>query len=126
VVINGFANSIVTVLKHLFETGFCIPRFSEKGKPVKLKSVKELVLFCILQQLIYPVLNVYDPGIVELDIRYKKNKVEIEIFRESNRQPWISDIEELVSLKQRLIQVGGTISYKRQQWHILKMVISTG
>jgi hypothetical protein len=61
-----------------------------------------------------------------LDIRYKKNKVEIEIFRESNRQPWISDIEELVSLKQRLIQVGGTISYKRQQWHILKMVISTG
>ena len=125
VVINGFANSIITVLRRLFETGFCVPRFSEKGKPIKLRSVKELVVFCILQQLIYPVLNVYDPGIVVLDIRYKKDKVEIEIYRESNKRALILDIEELAKLKKRLKPAGGTIGYKNQRWHILKMVINS-
>jgi hypothetical protein len=62
VIINGFANSIIRELKRLFETGLCIVKFSVRGKVIKLEAIKELVVFCILQQLIYPGLNIYDPG----------------------------------------------------------------
>ena len=124
VVINGFANSIMTKLKRLFESGFCVARFSVKGKVIKLESVKELVVFCILQQLIYPVLNIYDPGTVGLIVRYQKNKVGIELTRERNNQPFILDIEELAKLKKRLKTIGGIISYKGQQWETLKIVLN--
>src|SRR5688500_3602081 len=125
VVSNAFANSLITVLKRLFETGFCVPRYSESGKTVKLNSVKELVVFCILQQLIYPVLNVHEPGLIVLDIRYQADKVEIEILRQLGKRALILDIGELVKLKQRLKPAGGTIRYKGEQWHILKMVINS-
>ena len=125
VVINGFADSIIRILKRLFETGFCVVKFSVRGKVIKLEPIKELVIFCILQQLIYPGLNIYDPGTVALVVRYQKNKIGIELTRERNNQPLILDIEEMVKLKQRLKSIGGTISYKGQQWETLKIIVNT-
>ena len=125
VVINGFADSIIRKLKRLFETGFCVVKFSVRGKVIKLEPIKELVIFCILQQLIYPGLNIYDPGTVALVVRYQKNKIGIELTRERNNQPLILDIEEMVKLKQRLKSIGGAISYKGQQWETLKIIVNT-
>ena len=124
VVLNGFANSIIRKLKRLFETGLCVVKFSVKGKVIKLTAIKELIVFCILQQLIYPALNIYQPGSVVLVIRYQKTKIGIELTRERNSQPLILDIEEMVKLKQRLKSIGGTISYKGQQWEALQIVIN--
>ena len=125
VVINGFANSIIRKLKRLFETGFCVIKFSVKGKVIKLEAIKELKVFCILQQLIYPALNIYHPGSVVLVVRYQKTKIEIELTRERNNQPLILDIAEMVKLKQRLKTINGIISYKGQKWETLKIVIHT-
>ena len=44
--------------------------------------------------------------------------------RERNNQPLILDIEEMVKLKQRLKTIGGTISYKGQQWETLTIVLN--
>jgi len=123
VVTNGFANSIIRKLKRLFETGFCAVTFSVKGKVIKLEAIKELVVFCILQQLIYPVLNIYHPGSVVLIVRYQKTRIEIELTRERNNRPLILDIADMVKLKQRLKTIGGTISYKGQQWETLIIVL---
>lgn len=122
----GFANSIKAKLKGLIKTGCCVVKFSVKGKAIKLEPITEFSIFSILEQLIYPCLNIHSPGTLMLSVRYQKTRIEIELTREINSQPLILDIEELVKLKQRSKSINGTICYNGEQWQTLKMVINTG
>lgn len=121
---HGFAQAITCELKRLSNAGFCDAQFSVKGDYIKLKSVKELVVFCVLQQLIYPVLNLYESGLIKLSIRYHEDKIAIEIKREFKGEPLLLDIEEMVNFKQRLKTIDGSIRYKNRDWHILQLVIN--
>ncbi|HEX6848737.1 MAG TPA: hypothetical protein VF144_17250 [Chitinophagaceae bacterium] len=123
---NGFANSMIIKLKRLAEAGFCIMEYSVKGKFIRLGAIKELAVFCILQQLIYPCLNIFEPAALLLSVHYEKSRIGIELTRTRNQKPLILDIEELVKLKQRLKPIGGKISYKGQCWNTLIMDITSG
>jgi len=122
----GFANSMIIKLKRLAQAGFCIVEYSVNGKFLRLGTIKELAVFCILQQLIYPYLNIYQPVALLLSVHYGKSRIGIELTMTRNQKPLILDIEELVKLKQRLKPIGGKISYKGQCWNTLKIDITPG
>jgi hypothetical protein len=94
------------------------------GNFIKLEEVKELVVFCVLQQLTYPVLNIHEPGFIRVNIGYKKNKIEIEVTREYRGEPLFLNIQEMTKFKQRLTTVDSSISYKGQNWNTLKLTIN--
>ena len=121
---NGFAHSISFELKRLNETGFCRAGLSVAGDFMKLEEVKELVVFCVLQQLTYPVLNIHEPGFIQLNIGYKRNKIEIEVTREYRGEPLYLNIQEMAKFKQRLITIDSSISFKDQDWNTLKLTIN--
>lgn len=123
---NGFANAMIIKMKRLAGAGFCIAEYSVNGKFIKLGAIKELAVFCILQQLIYPCLSIYEPAALLLSVNYGKNRIVIELTRTRSKKPLIVDIEELVKLKQRLKPIGGTISYKGQCWDTLIIEITPG
>jgi hypothetical protein len=125
VVTNGFVNSIIIELKRLSEAGLCISKFSVKGVSINLENVKQLVVFCILQQLIYPTLNVYFPGNIELNMKYLKNKIEINITRKFGKEPLFLNIEEIARVKHRLKTIDSTINYKHQNWNTLQITVNT-
>src|SRR6187401_869949 len=75
---NGFGCAINCELKRLGDAGFCRIEFSEKGDLIILEEVKELVVFCVLQQLTYPILNIYHPGLIRINVQYFLRKIEIE------------------------------------------------
>ena len=122
---KGFAYAIDCELKRLGEAGFCRSEFSAKGNFIRLHEVKELVVFCVLQQLVYPVIDMYYPGFIDIRIHYRKDSIEIEVAREFKGEPLILDIEGIAKLKQRLNSIDGTISYKDQNWNILQIIINT-
>ncbi len=124
IVKHGFGQAITSELKRLNSAGFCDAQLSVKGDYITLKGVKELVVFCVLQQLIYPALDIYEPGLIKLDIRYDEDKIAIEIKREFKGEPLLLDIEEMVKFKQRLKTINSTICYRNQDWHILQLVIN--
>lgn len=121
---HGFASAINYELKRLNETGFCRAGLSVTGDFIKLEEVKELVVFCVLQQLTYPVLNIHEPGFIQLNIGYKRNKIEIEVTREYRGEPLYLNIQEMAKFKQRLISIDSSISFKDQDWNTLKLTIN--
>jgi signal transduction histidine kinase len=121
---NGFANSFVMELERLSKTGLCVAEYSINGIITQIDQVKELVVFCILQQLIHPVVNIHDPGIVKLVINYKKTKIEIDIERGFKEESLLLNISELASMKERLKTVDANISYKNSEWKILHITIN--
>jgi|KBSSwiStaDraftv2_1062776.scaffolds.fasta_scaffold76040_3 signal transduction histidine kinase len=122
---KGFAHAIDCELKRLGEAGFCRSEFSVKENFISLHEVKELVVFCILQQLTYPVIDMYYPGFIDITIHYRKDSIEIEVAREFKGEPLILDIEGIAKLKQRLDSIDGSIKYKDQNWNILQIIINT-
>jgi len=121
---NGFASAINYELKRLNETGFCHAELSVSGNFIKLEEVKELVVFCVLQQLTYPILNIHETGIIRMNISYKKSKIEIEVAREYREEPLFLNIEEMAKFKQRLITIESSISYKDQDLNTLRLTIN--
>ena len=121
---NGFAYAINCELKRLSEAGFCRIEFSESGDLISLEEVKELVVFCVLQQLTYPVLDIYHPGLIRMNIQYRENKIEIEVAREFKEEPLLLDIEEMAKFKHRLNTINSSISYKDQNWNTLQITIN--
>ena len=121
---NGFAFAINCELKRLNETGFCRAELSESGNFIKLEEVKELVVFCVLQQLTYPVLNIHQPGFIQINILYKRSRIEIEVTREYQEEPLLLDIQEMTKFKQRLATIDSAVSYKDQDWNTLKLTIN--
>jgi len=121
---NGFAHAIICELKRLDEAGFCNSNFFLEGDLINLQEVKELVVFCILQQLIYPALDIYNPGYIDIKIHYRKTHIEIEVARQFKGEPLFLDVEGLARIKQRLNSVNGTITYKDQNWNTLKITIN--
>ncbi len=121
---NGFAYAIHCELKRLSEAGFCRIEFSERGELINLDEVKELVVFCVLQQLAYPVLDIYQPGSIRINIGYQENKIEIEVTREFKEEPLLLDIEEMAKFKQRLNTINSSISYKDSNWTTLQIIIN--
>jgi hypothetical protein len=107
---NGFANAINCELKRLSEAGLCRKEFSEKGNFINLDEVKELVVFCVLQQLTYPILNIYHPGFIKMDVRYSESKIEIEVTREFKEEALLLEIEEMNRFKQRLATIDSLLS----------------
>jgi len=121
---KGFASSIHYELKRLSEAGFCKINFSIKGKATELECVKELVVFCILQQLAYPVLNIHDPGVSDIQIHYLKDKIVIEIIREFNGELLLLNADELEKFNQRLRTIDSTIEYKPGHKKTLQITIN--
>ena len=121
---NGFANAINCELKRLSEAGFCRIEFCEEGSFVNLDEVKELVVFCILQQLTYPVLDMYHPGFIRINVEYLSARIEIEVTREFKEESLHLNIEELAKFKQRLSTINSSISYKDQNWNTLQLTIN--
>lgn len=121
---NGFANSFITELERLNKTEMCVAEYSVHGKITALDHVKELVVFCILQQIIHPVVNMHNPGIVRLAINNKKKKIEIEIERGFKEESLLLNIGELASMKERLKTVDANIFYKNSEWKILQIIIN--
>src|SRR6187200_1473873 len=78
---NGFGYAINCELKRLSEAGFCRIEFCEEGSFINLEDVKELVAFCILQQLTYPVLDINHPGFIRMNVQYLRTSIEIEVTR---------------------------------------------
>ena len=122
---NGFAHAINCELKRLNEAGFCRAEFFENGDFISLDEVNELVVFCVLQQLTYPILNIYHPGLIRMNIQYQENKIEIEVTREFKEEPLLLDIEEMAKFKQRLSTINSWISYKDQNWSTLQIIINS-
>ena len=121
---KGFAFAINCELKRLSEAGLCRIQFSEENNFISLEEVKELVVFCVLQQLTYPVLNVYHPGFIRMKIRYQETNIEIEVARECKEEPLLLDIEEMAKFKQRLSTINSLISYKNEDWNTLRITIN--
>jgi signal transduction histidine kinase len=121
---KGFASSIHYELKRLGEAGFCKINFSVKGKATELESVKELVVYCILQQLAYPVLNIHDPGTIDIQIHYLKDKVALEIIRECNGELLLLNADELEKFNQRLKTIDSMIEYKPGHKKALQITIN--
>ena len=121
---KGFAYAINCELKRLSEAGFCRFEFSEENDLISLEEVKELVVFCVLQQLSYPVLNIYHPGFIRIKTRYHENKIEIEVTREYKKEHLLLDIEEMAKFKQRLNTINSSISYKNPTWNELQIIIN--
>jgi len=121
---NGFGYSIICELKRLSEAGFCRIEFREEGGVINLNEVKELVVFCILQQLTYPVLDIYHPGLIRMNVQYFASKIEIEVTRGFKEEPLLLNIEEMGKFKQRLSTIDSLISYKNQNWDTLLITIN--
>ena len=121
---KGFAHAISCELKRLNETGFCQAEVSVAGNFMNLEEVKELVVFCVLQQLTYPILNIHHPGLIRMNIGYKKNKIEIEVTREYRGEPLYLNIQEMAKFKQRLTTIDSLISFRDQDWNTLKLTIN--
>ena len=121
---NGFGYAISCELKRLSEAGFCRIEFCEEGSFVSIDEVKELVVFCILQQITYPVLDIYDPGFIRLNVQYLRTRIEIEITRVFKEQPLHLNLEEMAKFKQRLSTINSSISYKNQNWNTLQLTIN--
>ena len=121
---KGFAYAINCELKRLSEAGFCRFEFSEENDLISLEEVKELVVFCVLQQLSYPVLNIYHPGFIRIKTRYHEKKIEIEVTREYKKEHLLLDIEEMAKFKQRLNTINSSISYKNPTWNELQIIIN--
>ena len=121
---KGFAYAINCELKRLSEAGICRFEFSEENDLISLEEVKELVVFCVLQQLSYPVLNIYHPGFIRIKTRYHENKIEIEVTREYKKEHLLLDIEEMAKFKQRLNTINSSISYKNPTWNELQIIIN--
>ena len=121
---NGFAYAINCELKRLSEAGFCQIEFCEEESIVNLDEVKELVVFCILQQLTYPALDIYHPGFIRMHIQYLSTRIEIEVTRIFKEEPLLLNIEEMRKFKQRLSTIGSLISYKDPDWNTLKLTIN--
>ena len=121
---NGFGYAISCELKRLSEAGFCRIEFCEEGSFASIDEVKELVVFCILQQITYPVLDIYDPGFIRLNVQYLRTRIEIEITRVFKEQPLHLNIEEMAKFKQRLSTINSSISYKNQNWNTLQLTIN--
>jgi len=96
----------------------------EEGSFVSIDEVKELVVFCILQQITYPVLDIYDPGFIRLNVQYLRTRIEIEITRVFKEQPLHLNLEEMAKFKQRLSTINSSISYKNQNWNTLQLTIN--
>ena len=124
VIKKGFASSIHYELKRLSAAGFCNISFSIDGPAIDLEEVKELVVFCVLQQLTYPVLNIHDPGSLAIQIHYLKDKIEIEIIREINEEPLFLNTEELEKFSQRLQTINSSIRYNTTDTKILQITIN--
>ena len=112
---QGFASAIQYELKRLHEAGFCQVTFLLKGKPVKLEAVAELIVFCILQQLSYPALSIYQPGSIIVNIHYRQRRIEIGFTRDCKGEPLFLDDKELEKINQRLKTINSKLEYKPDQ-----------
>ena len=124
IVKNGFGYAINCEFKRLSEAGFCRIEFCEEGTFVNLDEVKELVVFCVLQQLTYPVLDIYHPGFIKMHVQYLRTRIEIEVTRIFKEEPLHLNIEEMAKFKQRLGTINSSISYKNQNWNTLQITIN--
>jgi signal transduction histidine kinase len=124
VIKNGFGHSITWELKRLDEAGFCRIELSVEGNAISVNEAKELVIFCILQQLAYPLLDIYNPGYIKVGIHYKKAKIEIEVKREFKQEPLYLNIDDINAFNQRLKTVDGSLGYKKHTNDILQLTIN--
>jgi signal transduction histidine kinase len=124
VIKNGFGHSISWELKRLDEAGFCRVDLSVDGNVISMNEAKELVTFCILQQLTYPLLDIYQPGSVQINIHYKRSKIEIEVKREFKQESLLLNTEDIATLNQRLKTINGSIGYKKNANDILQIIIN--
>jgi len=115
IITKGFAASIYYELKRLAEAGLCKMSVSIKGDPVDLEDVKELVVFCILQQLSYPVLDCFQPGCIRLNIHYNSTQIGMEFIRESKGELLFLDNKELEKFNHRLSTINSSIAYRDDQ-----------
>ena len=120
---KGFTKTFITELKRLADAGLCQIEFFEKGSFFNLGEIKELVAFCALQQIIYPILNIYKPAVIGLVFRYKKNKIEINIEQKSETE-LLFLMDELMLLKKRLNAINGDIYYKSNNWRVFQIIIN--
>jgi signal transduction histidine kinase len=121
---KGFVASIHYELQRLSEAGFCKINLDVKGKPIILDEVKELVVFCILQQLAYPVLDIHDPGTINLKIHYRKGTIQSEIMREFKGELLFLNSGEFETLNQRLRTIQSSIGSKEVDKRLLQLTIN--
>jgi signal transduction histidine kinase len=121
---KGFAAAFIAELERLNDAGFCKAVYSVNNKYTNFDEVSELVVFCILQQIIHPVLDINNPGQVHLCIQSKKNKTEIEIERTFKEESLLLNGREMDKIKERLKTINGTIGYKGIDCKILHIIIN--
>lgn len=121
---KGFVASIHYELQRLSEAGFCKIKVDVKGKPIILDEVKELVVFCILQQLAYPVLDIHEPGTINIKISYRKGLIQAEIMREFKGELLFLNSEEFETLNQRLRTIHSSIESKEVNKRFLQLTIN--
>lgn len=123
IVKKGFAASIEYELKRLEEAGLCNVEIAIDKNVPELDDVNELVVFCILQQLSNPVLNVFEPGYIGLQIQNDEKAVNIGFIRKSKGEPLFLDDKELEKFNHRLSTINSTIGYNEDQ-RILQITIN--
>jgi two-component system NarL family sensor kinase len=121
---NGFSQSIITELNRLTETGFCKAEYLVKGNPTSLGEAEELIVFCVLQRLIYPALDIYKPGSIGLLIKFARRNIDIGIKRELNGEPLFLDMKELLLLKDKLKSINGDAWCKDSSDKIVSVYIN--
>jgi signal transduction histidine kinase len=106
---HGFVHAIDSELQRLQEAGLCDAGFFVTGNYFSLGEVKELVVFCILQQLIYPLLNHREPGRFHVLVQYDDDKVVVDFAMEKSGVEIILANEEIEKLQKRVELMNGTI-----------------
>jgi hypothetical protein len=108
---HGFVHAIDSEIHRLREAGLCEAVFFVTGNYFSLGEVKELVIFCILQQLIYPLLNHREPGRFLVTVQYGEARVGIRFNLENSGERILLAAGEMEKLKARVELVNGTFSY---------------
>jgi signal transduction histidine kinase len=125
VVKKGFAAAFISELERLNSAGFCKAIYSVDDRNSGREEVKELVIFCILQQIIHPALNINSPGFINLKIRNKRKVTAIEIETGFDEESLLLNIDEMAVISERLKAIGGKINYKKGDKKILRIIINT-
>lgn len=124
VIKKGFAYAINYELERLNKAGLCEMSFLEEGEYKKFDDVSELVIFCVLQNLIYPLLDLHDPGTIKIKIQHNLSITNILICRKYKGETLYLDIESMALLKQKLKAVKSDIVYQGKNFENLVITLN--
>ncbi len=121
---KGFAEGIYTELNRLKVSGLCTVDFSITGNFFSLDEIKELVTFCVIQQLLGSFLDYPELQRITIGIHYGRKKVSVRIKSDGPCANKMVPEEDWNEIKKRISLIDGTIKKLAQPKKILHLIIN--